>query len=59
MFLGGRDRCIYEFEVSLVYGVISRASRATQRNFVSSKQKKKKDKMLELTRSCMIGEKRN
>jgi hypothetical protein len=37
--LGGRGRQISEFEVSLVYRVISRAARATQRNPDSEKQK--------------------
>jgi hypothetical protein len=42
--LGGRGRQISEFEASLVYRVISRTSRATQRNPVSEKGKKKKAK---------------
>jgi hypothetical protein len=39
--LGGRGRCISEFEASLVYRVSSRTARATQRNPVSKKKKKK------------------
>jgi hypothetical protein len=39
--LGGRGRRISEFEASLVYKVSSRTARATQRNPVSKKQKKK------------------
>jgi hypothetical protein len=41
--LGGRDRWISEFEVSLVYRVCSRTARAIQRNPVS-KQNKNKNK---------------
>jgi hypothetical protein len=46
--LGGRSRQISEFEVSLVYRVTSRTSRATQRNPISknnnnNKNKNKKD----------------
>jgi hypothetical protein len=41
--LGGRCRRISEFEASLVYRVSSRTARATQRNPVSEKKKKKKD----------------
>jgi hypothetical protein len=37
--LGGRDRQISAFEVSLVYKVSSRTARATQRNPVSKKEK--------------------
>jgi hypothetical protein len=40
--LGGRGRWISEFEASLVYRVNSRTVRATQRNPVSKKKKKKK-----------------
>jgi hypothetical protein len=40
--LGGRGRCISEFEASLVYKVSSRTARATRRNPVSKKQKTKK-----------------
>ena len=39
--MGGRDRWISEFEASLVYRVISRTARATQRNPVSKKEKQK------------------
>jgi hypothetical protein len=39
--LGGRGRQISEFEASLVYRVSSRTARATQRNPVSKKKKKK------------------
>ena len=42
--MGGRDRQISEFEVSLVYRVSSRTARAIQRNPVSKNQKKKKKK---------------
>ena len=42
--LGGRDRWISEFEASLVYRVSSRTARATQRNLVSKKQNKTKQK---------------
>jgi hypothetical protein len=40
--LGGRGRQISEFETSLVYKVSSSTARATQKNPVSKKQKKKK-----------------
>jgi hypothetical protein len=40
--LGGRGRRISEFEASLVYRVSSRTARATQRNPVLKKQKKKR-----------------
>jgi hypothetical protein len=39
--LGGRSRRISEFEASLVYRVSSRTARATQRNPVLKKLKKK------------------
>jgi hypothetical protein len=42
--LGGRGRWISEFEASLVYKVSSRTARAIQRNPVSRKPKKKKEK---------------
>jgi hypothetical protein len=42
--LGGRGRRISEFEASLVYRVISRTARATQRNPISKNQKRKKKK---------------
>jgi hypothetical protein len=42
--LGGRGKQISEFEVSLVYKVISRRVRAIQRNPVSKKKKKNIDK---------------
>jgi hypothetical protein len=42
--LGGRGRRISEFEASLVYRVSSRTARATQRNPVSKKQNKNKNK---------------
>jgi hypothetical protein len=48
--LGGRGRWISEFEASLVYKVISRTSRATQRNPVSEKRKKKRKKRKEKKR---------
>jgi len=37
------DRWISEFKASLVYGVSSRAARATERNPVSKKKKKEKN----------------
>jgi hypothetical protein len=40
--LGGRGRRISEFEASLAYKVSSRTARATQRNPVFKKKKKKK-----------------
>jgi hypothetical protein len=40
--LGGRGRQISEFEASLVYKMSSRTARATQRNPVLKKPKKKK-----------------
>jgi hypothetical protein len=43
--LGGRGRWISEFEASLVYRVSSRTARATQRNPVSKKDKKRKKKI--------------
>jgi hypothetical protein len=39
--LGGRGRQISEFKANLVYRVSSRTARATQRNPVSEKKKKK------------------
>jgi hypothetical protein len=42
--LGGRGRWISEFEASLVYRVISRTARATQRTPVSKKGKKREKK---------------
>jgi hypothetical protein len=39
--LGGRGRQFFEFQPSLVYIVISRTARATQRNPVSKKTKTK------------------
>jgi hypothetical protein len=39
--LGGRGRQISEFKASLVYRMSSRTARATQRNPVSRKKKKK------------------
>jgi hypothetical protein len=47
--LGGRGRRISEFEASLVYRVSSRTARATQRNPVLEKPKKKKKKEI---KSC-------
>jgi hypothetical protein len=41
--LGGRGRQISEFKASLVYNVSSRTARATQRNPVSKKEKRKKE----------------
>jgi hypothetical protein len=50
--LGGRGRRISEFEASLVYRVSSRTARATQRNPVLKKEKrKKKRKYFSLFRS--------
>jgi hypothetical protein len=40
--LGGRGRQISEFEASLVYRMSSRIARATQRNPVSGRKKKKR-----------------
>jgi hypothetical protein len=45
--LGGRDRRISEFEVSLVYRVSSRIARATQRNPVPPKKTKQNKKRKE------------
>jgi hypothetical protein len=42
--LGGRGRQISEFEASLVYKVSSMTARATQRNPVSRRKKKKERK---------------
>jgi hypothetical protein len=42
--LGGRGRRISEFEASLVYKMSSRTARAIQRNPVSKKQNKNKQK---------------
>jgi hypothetical protein len=42
--LGSRSRGISEFEANLVYRVSSRTARATQRNPVSRKRKKKREK---------------
>jgi hypothetical protein len=41
---GGRGRRISEFEASLVYRMSSRTARATQRNPVSKKKKKEKER---------------
>jgi hypothetical protein len=41
--LGGRGSQISEFKANLVYKVSSRTARATQRNHVSGKKKKKKE----------------
>jgi hypothetical protein len=41
--LGGRGRCISEFEASLVYRVSSRTARATQRNPVLKKQQQQRE----------------
>jgi hypothetical protein len=41
--LGGRVRQISEFEASLVYRVLSRTAKATQRNPVSKKKKKEEE----------------
>jgi hypothetical protein len=52
--LGGRGRRISEFKASLVYRVSSRTARATQRNPVSKKPKKKsKTKLGILSDSCL------
>jgi hypothetical protein len=48
--LGGRDRQISEFEVSLVYKVSFRTARATQRNPVSKKPKNKQTKTKQKTK---------
>jgi hypothetical protein len=42
--LGGRDRWISEFEASLVYRRSSRTARTIQKNPVSKKQNKQKNK---------------
>jgi hypothetical protein len=42
--LGGRGRQISEFEASLVYKVSFRKTRATRRNPVLKKQKRKEEK---------------
>jgi hypothetical protein len=42
--LGGRGRQISEFKANLVYRVSSRTARAIQRNPVSKKRKKKKER---------------
>ena len=42
--LGGRGRQISQFEASLVYRVSSRTARATQRNPISKKTKRKKER---------------
>jgi hypothetical protein len=44
--LGGRGRQISEFEASLVYRVSSRTAGTIQRNPVSTKEKKKKEKKI-------------
>jgi hypothetical protein len=44
--LGDRGRQISEFKVSLVYKVSSRIARATQRNPVSKKKKKKSKRVI-------------
>jgi hypothetical protein len=51
--LGGRGRRISEFEASLVYRVSSRTVRATQRNPVSRKMKKIKNKKDILSSVCL------
>jgi hypothetical protein len=50
--LGGRGRRISKLEASLVYRVSSRTARATQRNPVSKKQNKTKNKQKK--RTCDI-----
>jgi hypothetical protein len=60
--LGGRDRRISEFEVSLVYRVSSRTARAIQRNPVSktknqnpkTKQTNKKTFALPQISKCLL-----
>jgi hypothetical protein len=42
--LGGRGRRISEFEASLIYIVSSRTARTIQRNPVSKKTKRKKER---------------
>jgi hypothetical protein len=49
--LGDRGRWIFEFKASLVYRVSSRAARATPRNPVSKKQRKKKINSIDNTLS--------
>jgi hypothetical protein len=44
--LGGKGRQISEFEASLVYKVSVRTARATQRNPVSKKKKKKNKEII-------------
>jgi hypothetical protein len=44
--LGGRGRRISEFQASLVYRVSSRTAKATQKNPVSEKTKRKKKKII-------------
>jgi hypothetical protein len=44
LHLGGRGRRISEFKASLLYRVSSRTARVTQRNPVSRKQTKAKNK---------------
>jgi hypothetical protein len=54
---GGRGRQISEFQDSLVYKVSSRTARATQRNPVSKKQNKtrnKRESYLMHTKRCLI-----
>ena len=43
--MGGRGRWISEFNVSLVYRVSSRTARGAQRNPVSEKQERRKEKV--------------
>jgi hypothetical protein len=52
--LGGRGRWISEFQASLVYRVSSRAARAIQRNPVSKKQNKTKQKPNKQTKKELV-----
>ena len=50
----GRQRRISRFEASLDYKVISRIARATQRNPVSKRKKKKKGKKIHVLVWCLL-----
>jgi hypothetical protein len=55
--LGGRGRRISEFEASLVYKVISRTIRATQRNPVSKNKTKQQQQRLLASSTVQLFEK--
>jgi hypothetical protein len=53
--LGGRSRCIFEFEASLDYGTSSRTARATQSNPISKTKIKTNTQKLKKKKSALPG----